>query len=339
MVWHRMSTRNTDSFWNRTEIIIFTFSSPEGFLPRQWCDEADTWFSFYSPSVNSSFEIWIQLCSLIVSLLKWATFLYSDCYVSPREECMDGAGAPLLATLNNSTSCYFLEALKCNRPQCFTSKAERTDGEVDGQSVLPWHNRWCSAQLVGEAQARCVCCVVAATAAPQGCANRWLHRCSTTTTQRKSILVSHTSIQIGQCVVDSNRFKLLITQFSISLAPDPSTQEWKSPVKSFFPGWLDKSVVMQYFIVYVNKGRVTHMFEIYVLLYVEQCPNPVLDRYQWFTVMHCSEQYSSWPFIQCAMKLHSELLLLAPAVRIRRSLTDAMIIRQPVIQTACVHLL
>lgn len=44
-------------------------------------------------------------------------------------------------------------------------------------------------------------------------------------------------------------------------------------------------------------------------------------------------------FVQCAMTLHSELLLLAPAVRIRRSLTDATIIRRPVIQTACVHLL
>lgn len=231
-------------------------------------------FLFEAHHLQSTFEIWIQLCSLIVSVLKLPTLFIltvENVCISrnPRKGCMDGAGAPLLASLNNLTSCYFLGALKCNRRQCFSSKAERTDGEVDGQSVLPWHNRWGSPQLVGEAQTRCVSCVVAATAAPQGCANRWIHRCSTTTAQWNSILVSHTSIQIGQCVVDSNCFKLLITQFSISLAPDPSTQEWKTPVKSVFTGWLDKSVVMQYFDIYADKGRVTQMFKIYVLLYVE----------------------------------------------------------------------
>lgn len=58
----------------------------------------------------------------------------------------------------------------------------------DRAEELPWHNMWGGGQLVGEAQTRRVSCVVTA---PQGCANRRIHRWSTNITQKHSSFHTH----------------------------------------------------------------------------------------------------------------------------------------------------
>ena len=139
-------------------------------------------------------------------------------------------------------------------------------GEVDGQSVLPWHNRWGGAQLLGEAQTRCVSCVVAATAAPQGRAHRWIHRCSARTAQPNSFLVSHTSIRVSQCVF---RFKPLqaadnsVFHFSVFTSIN-TRMENTGQIRLHRLAWQNCHDATFHCFFYVDKGRETQMFKMYV---------------------------------------------------------------------------